>query len=377
MKIGLFTLDAQIYNYGGLLQEYALYKTLQSIGCDVEIINYDNSSELNTFSFKRSIKFLSIEKIIRKLVKKLSLKSNYSNQGISSESKELFDKFRNDFLQISSRYSSMDLNRMNDFYDAFVCGSDQIWNPAYNIPSFFLTFVQNKKKVIYAASIGVSSLSTVEQKRYAELLHNLKHISVREEEAKKILTPLTSEHIQVVLDPTMLLNRDDWMQFIEKNSPYQKPYIFCYFLGTDKDKIDAAHRYADRNQLELVVVPQNKHIQNEECEYLNAVGPVEFLNLIYYADFVLTDSFHASVFSIIFKKNFRVFSRNVGSKNMDDRIHTLLKLVDKEAFLIKPNNLKTTYADSDISFNYSQISIQQNESVKWLREALNSNMEGL
>lgn len=376
MRIGLFTLDAQIYNYGGLLQEYALYKTLQGIGCDVEIINYDNGSELNTFSFKRSIKFLSTDKIIRKFARKLSVKSNYSNKDINSESKKLFDKFRNDFLQISCRYSNVDLNRINDAYDAFVCGSDQIWNPAYNIPSFFLAFVQNKNKVIYAASIGVSSLSTVEKERYTELLSELKHISVREEEAKKILDPLTSEQIQVVLDPTMLLNREDWMQFIGKNAPYQKPYIFCYFLGPDKDKMDAAHRYADRNQLELVVVPQNTYVQAEEGEKLNAVGPIEFLNMIYHADFVLTDSFHASVFSIIYEKNFRVFSRNVGSKNMDGRIHTLLRLINKEEFLIKPDKLKTTYADNDVSYDYSQINRQQNESVKWLREALNRNMEG-
>lgn len=376
MKIGLFTLDAQIYNYGGLLQEYALYKTLQNIGYDAEIINYNISSELNTFSFKRSIKFLSINKIVRKFVKKFSLKSNFASKAINKESKELFDKFRNDFLQISCRYSNIDLNIVNDAYDAFVCGSDQIWNPSYNVPSFFLTFVQNKNKVIYAASIGVSSLSSIEKERYAVLLSDLKHISVREEEAKKILSPLTSEQIQVVLDPTMLLNRKDWMRLIKKNTSYQKSYIFCYFLGLDKEKMEAAHSYANRNQLELVVVPQDTHNLTEERKNIKAVGPIEFLNMIYHANFVLTDSFHASVFSIIYGKKFRVFSRNVGSKNMDGRIHTLLKLIGREEFLIKPNELKETYTDDDSNYDYSQITLQQNESLKWLEKALNRNVEG-
>ena len=344
------------------------------MGHDVEIINYDISSELNTFSFKRGIKFLSVDKIVRKIVKKFSLKSNYTTRDINKESKELFDTFRNHCLQMSCRYSNADLKKVNDAYDTFVCGSDQIWNPAYNIPSFFLNFVQNKNKVIYAASIGVSSLSTIEKESYAAVLSDLKYISVREEEAREILKPLTSKSIEVVLDPTMILNREEWLRFIRENT-YQKPYIFCYFLGPNKEKIEAANRYAKSNNLELILIPQNAtNNLTEEGENAKGIGPIEFLNMIYYADFVLTDSFHASVFSIIYGKKFRVFSRNIGNKNMDGRIHTLLKLIYREDFLVKPKELRLTYDDS--KYNYSQIDAQQNKSLKWLESALNKDMEG-
>ena len=369
MIIGLLTLDAQIYNYGGLLLEYALYKTLQKLGHKVEIINYDVGSELNTFSYKRDIKYLSIDKIVRKIAKKVSRKSHYVTKDIDLKSKYLFDSFRCEHLQISQRYFNSDLKEIHSAYDGFVCGSDQIWNPTYNIPSFFLTFVKKKNKVIYAASIGVSSLSRIEKKSYAVLLSDLKYISVREEKAKEMLSPLTSSLIQVVLDPTMILDREEWKKFIRKNS-CQRPYVFCYFLGQSEEKSEAAQKYAKENNLELIAVPLDDCNQSEREKGMEGIGPIEFLNLIYYANFILTDSFHASVFSILYGKNFRVFSRNVGSKNMDDRIHTLLKLIGRESLLIRPKELETSYSNDDLGYNYFQIDEQRVQSLRWLENAL-------
>ena len=313
MNVGLLTLNAQIYNYGGLLQEYALCKTIEKLGHNAEIINYDVASEWNTFSTKRSIRYISYDKIVRQFGKKLHLESSYASRDLDAKSKRLFDSFREKCMKFSRRYEYSDLNELRNAYDGFVCGSDQIWNPSYNIPSFFLTFVKDKKKVIYAASVGVSSLSRVEKKVYSELLFDLKYISVREEEAKKMLAPLTTNPIEQVLDPTMLLDREEWKRFVKRDTN-QKPYLFCYFLGNNKDNTKAARKFAKENDLELIYAPSNITNSNESMRYLNGIGPIEFLNLIYNADYILTDSFHASVFSIVYNKPFRVFGRAIGRK---------------------------------------------------------------
>lgn len=120
----------------------------------------------------------------------------------------------------------------------------------------------------------------------------------------------------------------------------------------------------------MIAVPLDDCNQSEREKGMEGIGPIEFLNLIYYANFILTDSFHASVFSILYGKNFRVFSRNVGSKNMDDRIHTLLKLIGRESLLIRPKELETSYSNDDLGYNYFQIDEQRVQSLRWLENAL-------
>lgn len=374
MNVGLLTLNAQIYNYGGLLQEYALCKTIEKLGHNAEIINYDVASEWNTFSTKRSIRYISYDKIVRQFGKKLHLESSYASRDLDAKSKRLFDSFREKCMKFSRRYEYSDLNELRNAYDGFVCGSDQIWNPSYNIPSFFLTFVKDKKKVIYAASVGVSSLSRVEKKVYSELLFDLKYISVREEEAKKMLAPLTTNPIEQVLDPTMLLDREEWKRFVKRDTN-QKPYLFCYFLGNNKDNTKAARKFAKENDLELIYAPSNITNSNESMRYLNGIGPIEFLNLIYNADYILTDSFHASVFSIVYNKPFRVFGRAIGRKNMNGRITTLLSLIDRADLLILPENLDSKCISSSSVYNYSKIDAEKKHSIYWLERALKESGE--
>jgi len=371
VKVGLVTLNAQTYNYGGLLQEYALFRVLQKLGHQAEIINYDISSELNTFSYKRSIRYLSIEKVIRKIRKKFVNRKGVDDTTLNKASMLLFDKFRSDNLLISKRYTFEELSEVNDDYDGFVCGSDQIWNPAYNIPSFFLSFVKEKTKVVYAASIGVSSLSSVEKQAYKSLLKDLRHVSVREKRAKDIIAPLTSEQVEVVLDPTMILGREEWHGFVKKDN-MNSPYVFCYFLEMNSEKLEAAKSFASRNGMQIVFTPFENSAVKESDDA--GAGPVEFLNLIYNASFILTDSFHASVFSIIFDKPFRVFGRNIRTTNMNERLYTLLDLIGRKDLFIHPDELGSVNAEA-IKYDFVAIDSLRIKSIQWLNDALKGKTE--
>lgn len=371
LRVGLMTLDARNNNYGGLLQEYALFKELVDLGYHVEVIDYDISSELNTFSYKRNLKFLTFSKMMKKIQKKI-LKQKVVESTIPNElSRDLFSKFRNQYITFSEKYAYDDLNELNSKYDGFVCGSDQIWNPSYNIPSFFLNFVTKKNKVIYGASLGVPTISPMEGKVYKDLLKNLKSISVREKKAKEIIASLTDKQVEVVLDPTMILDRDEWMQFAKKNKA-SEPYIFCYFLGMDSIKAEAAKKFAKKIGCQIVSVPFEHCTFSEDYfpTFQQGMGPEEFLNLIYNARFVLTDSFHASVFSIIFNKDFRVFSRRIGKSNMNDRLYTLLDWIDKKDLFIDPDELEKVTVDDSIVYDYSQIDKERVKSIQWLKNAL-------
>ncbi len=371
-RIGILTLDSRIYNYGGLLQEYALFKIIENSNFEVEIIDYDNYSEANTFSYKRGFKYFSLKKFIHKIELKLNIGETSSDTSLPAESKQLFDEFRKKYLTFSERCDQRDIKRICEAYDYVICGSDQIWNPAYNIPSFFLNFLSNNKgKIIYAASLGVSKLTRLQKKTYSKLLIGIKNVSVREKNAKEIIQQLTDSEVKLVLDPTLLLKKKDWIGLM--NCDFcEKDYIFCYFLGMSKEKINAASKFAKKNKLKIISIPfANSEISEKEFStYKEPVGPLEFLELIYNAKIILTDSFHACVFSIMFDRPFRVFSRSNLNTNMDGRLETLLRYINKPEYMIKPDNLDDVEIELNNSYDYSNIDKERKNSIKWLKDAI-------
>lgn len=345
-KIGLLTLDSKIYNYGGILQEYALWKYIQNLGYDCEIIDYDLKSENYTFSLKRSIFNFSINKLIkRKNVKKnKEQKDDIDVNEVINIRKRLFDKFREN-MKYSERVKVHQLSKLQKNYSSIICGSDQIWNPDYNVPSFFLTFVTPPaKSIIYAASIGKENLTKHQLRIYRKLMKNLDFISVREKSAQQLLKSKMPEYsIDLVLDPTLLLTTDIWTSLANKVDRINSKYVFCYFLENNVNKKNAVSKYAKENGYKLISIPylHGKYciIDDEMSDIKLDVGPIQFLNLIYNAETVITDSFHATVFSIIFNKRFRVFGRQCGNYDMNTRVITLLSYFGLSDCLIQPSEL--------------------------------------
>lgn len=371
--VGLLTLDSRVYNYGGILQEYALWKSIEDMGYSCEIIDYDLTSEVYTFSIKRSILNLSLKKILDKVGKiKKKEKESIDITGIITNRKKLFDDFRSN-MKYSNRMSYSDLFELQKSYSSVVCGSDQIWNPDYNVPSFFLTFVNKPTKaVIYAASIGKALLTGHQLLVYKNLMKSIDFISVREKSAQQLLKGYTDKKIELVLDPTLLLSRDTWILFANQVNGMKDKYVFCYFLENNSEKREPACQYAKENNLQLIAIPYlhgsyseiDSNMSNEELD----IGPKEFLNLIFNAECVLTDSFHACVFSIIFDIKFRVFGRQSGNYNMNTRVETLLSYFDLNDCLIEP---------SDLKMNISKLKKSEKEflklkecSLRYLRDAL-------
>lgn len=374
-SVGLLTLDSHSYNYGGVLQEYALCRILEDSGCNVEIINFDQSSEINTFSYKRNLLNLSFTKVAAKAKQKLSSINKIDISKEVSLRHKKFDDFRTSYMKLSKPYIAKNISKSATEYDTLVCGSDQIWNPDFNVPEFFLNFaLEGQKRVIYGASLGCDQLTKRQLRVYKKLMAPLKSISVREDKAKEVLQPISQPTIEVVLDPTLLIEQEQWSELIRIPNQMNSDYIFCYFLDNSLRKQNAAKKVAQEMGLKIATIPYLHDVYEvtSECfgDYkLSDVGPQEFLGLISNSRLVLTDSFHATVFSLLFKKDFWTFGRECGSYNMNSRIITLLQYFDLLDRFVK--------IDEDCSkkccrydLKYEKIELQKVKSLSFLKESI-------
>lgn len=372
MMIGIMTLDPNMYNYGGFLQELALQDALRNLGYETQIINYNPRNERNTFSLKRGIRYFTVEKLINKFrEKKYEAESEEITEAVRIR-KNAFDSYRLKQLEISEKIDFETLHTGRLPYDIFVCGSDQIWNPGFNIPAFFLDFVgDHRKKIIYGASIGRDYLTKLERTRYQELIVNPDFISVRERSAKEIIESISRKEVYLVLDPTLLHTEEYWDEKVKSSIKCYKNYVFCYFLELTDEKIKAAEDFAKQWGYRIVTIP---YLHGVKCPCFgdiqdSDVGPADFLGLIKNAEVILTDSFHAAVFSLILGKEFWVFGRNAGSYNMNTRIDMLLEYYDAKERMITPGNLYNATAKMK-SYPTYKIERAREESLKFLWKAL-------
>lgn len=374
--VGLLTLNSRMYNYGGFLQEMALQDAIKSLGYKCEIIDYDVSQELNTFSLKRGIENFSFEKIKKKLIKEKSIPLSSPVSDLIEKRKRVFDVYRADNLVLSRKMNSSDLHSVDLPYKQLVCGSDQIWNPDYNIPSFFLNFGRKGcRKVIYAASIGKDYLSRHQEKIYSKLLEFPDCVSVREDSAQKLISNMTEKNVELVLDPTLLHQQGYWMEKADDSSLKYRNYIFCYFLNLTDEKVKAANDFAKKNNCEIIAIPylhneMEKYSEKLNGKLLSEVNPADFLNLICNAEAVITDSFHATVFSIIFQKDFWCFGRSAGTYSMNTRLHTLLGYVEMQDRMIAPEDLKNKTHCIQVNIDLHNLEEKQRESIAFLSNAL-------
>lgn len=331
MKVGILTQYFGSHNYGGLLQAYALVYVLRQNGFDAEQICYipsgvcldQTSLSMNGDSTSRIKRY--IDALLRKIEnKRLSRIIEIRNKKCEG--------FANTIPHSKTVYSKYTIKESNLMYDGFVAGSDQIWNPRSLDTTYFLDFAdENKKTVAYAASVCRDSLSEVEKKVFRRGLENLNAVSLREN-CVDVLQELTDKPVQCVLDPTMLLPKEHW-ESITCERLIEDEYILCYFLGDNLEQRKIAKEYANRNHLILVTMPHLAvKVEVNDIGFgdkqLVDISPQEFLSLIKYAKCVFTDSFHATVFSLLFQKNFFVFQRSK-EKGMTSRINTLLQLYDQ------------------------------------------------
>jgi len=333
MNIGIVTWFHYI-NYGTVLQAYALQQFLKKEGYNCVIVNY--IPQLKTILEKIKYgKYIKRTKDKIESIKFRSLRPEIIKQLI--ERKNLFRSFveRNINLTPEIR-SNEDLRKLNESIDCFICGSDQIWNPENLNGIYFLNFVDDgKKKIAYAPSFGVRRIPVFKKRKIQKWINRYDKLSVREEVGVNILKSLTSKKAEVVLDPTLLLSEHDWEKIMVSPN-INDDYILCYFLGDRKEYWDAVDSLKDQTSYKVVVIPVkfNSFLKNYDMRI--SVGPEEFIGLIKNAKFIMTDSYHGTLFSIVFKKDFYVFKRFDDKKkdSQNSRIYNVLKMCNLEERII-------------------------------------------
>lgn len=383
-KVGIITHYYKSQNYGGNLQAYALVKVIEGIGdFDVEQICYDTTPLV---SKKGKITLKKLIRLPKKLLSAITNKKSRKQLILKdSEYAKDFEQRECAFLAFNSQkikhsqtvYNKFNIDQANGKYDFYITGSDQVWNPKAVHPAYLLDFVKGAKKLSYAASMACDVLTEKQKKMFKESLKDFSGISVREQKAVEHLQPLTDKCVRCDLDPTLLLKREDWDKVISDDQPTEK-YMFCYFLGQDLRPRLLASEYAKKNDLKIVTLPfMQGHFRDCDKDFgdqkLFDVDPLKFVWLIKSATVVFTDSFHAMVFSNLYKKDYVIFARGKDDM-MNSRIYQLIDLFGGERkFINQEDKYNLAYVEQNVKYeNVGDARIEQMRvlAVKYLRDSL-------
>ncbi|MBR1654222.1 MAG: polysaccharide pyruvyl transferase family protein [Clostridia bacterium] len=354
-------------NYGAILQTYALEKTLTKLGYNANVLDYrDNDIEL---PFKiNNYKGMPFNKKIKKLIKNLIFYKKIKQR--NSE----FEKFINQNLRITESVNNeAEILKMEQSGDVYITGSDQVWNTSITkglSDIYTLNFKSSNKKISYAASVGNIGYIEENVSEFKNKISQIDKISVREDDARETLEKLLDKDVVTTLDPTLLLSKDDWQELVkEKQYTEKEKYIFSYFVTKDEEEIKIVNYLSKKTGLRII------HTELINPGYKNVIktifnsGPINFLVNIKNAEYVVTTSFHATVFSIIFNKNFFV----IPHKKTGARVTNLLKKLGLQdrIFSSLEDFSKYNY-NEDIDWNSAEekLNKEKEKSIYWLKEAI-------
>lgn len=297
----LITTYSNAQNFGALLQAYALSSYINSIGCNCDLLNY-RKFDSRVFKPRKHYKDIAYStiKIFESFVRIKRYKS-----------------FRENFLPLTELFEdSSKIKVLNEKYDAFITGSDQVWNCSDEAnPTFFLEFVNSdKKRISYAPSFGVPFIPDNLIDKVKHNLNKMNYISVREKSGAELIKRLISKDVNVVVDPVFLLDKDAWID-LASDIPINEPYVFVYSTQISSELYKAVKKFSRINKIKII---STHAIPGCKCIVKKDIGPLEFLGYILNADYVISTSFHATAFSIIFDKNFCVVPHSVTSSRVTD-----------------------------------------------------------
>lgn len=331
------------HNYGSMLQAYATELIMQQMGLPFQ-----------TIACKAPINYMQENKILY-IIKKLLIadwKMRLGKMKIERAKKEnpmfaknweirnkAFDQFAETFFHVSPYCKNREeLTKMAENYSAFLVGSDQLWRTDSVEHGYYtLEWVPDHiRKIAYSTSIGVKEVPWFQVEKNKRFMNRFDHIALREQSACDLVYKLTGRKVPVVLDPTLLFTGDQWLGIQQREPLTNGKYIFCYLLGDNPSQREFIKNVKEKTGYKIVALQQlDDYIPSDEgfADEAPYVGPREFLNYIRNAEYVFTDSFHCSVFSILYKKNFFTFNRFAeGAKqSTNTRIDNLLHITGLEA----------------------------------------------
>ena len=262
-------------------------------------------------------------------------------------------------------------------YDVLCIGSDQVWNymKGYSLEPFFACFdKRNTKKITYASSIGLSSLSEEAEKVFKKELSGFSSISVREQQASELLESILNRKIKVVLDPTLILNKQEWLEVANFDMCPKEKYLLVYIVTIKpcNHVLTLARHIAKQRNLKIVRICRDaypEHSGSDVDEILTA-GPSDFVGLFSKAEFIVTNSFHGTVFSINFSKPFYSVIKSHHSTN--SRLTSILKKLGLEDRIVPVGSALPNVSDIDYALPSVKLEEERKHSIKYISEALSN-----
>lgn len=359
-------------NYGSVLQCYALFKAVKNLGYDCTIMWEAGSvSANNDFRIKKILgscfKLLLHPSLIKK---SFSMAKAVNEKVISDKTVELFNNFVDSNIEREYlTYSRLKSVAKSEYYK-FICGSDQVWcsTTLYVDPLMYLRFAPKWKRVAYAPSIGRDFIPRYNARKMKKYISDIPYLSIREKKGQELISRLIGQDIPVVLDPTLLIDLCQWRE-LEAKQNFDFQYILCYFLDcpteTTQRKIDA---FARENNTKIIAL-------GAKLEFISDViypdcGPSEFLGIVDDSFFVITDSYHGMLFSIIFEKQFIAVERVYKEYNQSSRQFSVLEELNlNDRYVRESNAFPINIIDYKIV--KSRLSSNIEYSLKYLESALN------
>lgn len=356
MRVGVVTITNGPCNYGNQLQNGAVIATLDKMGVKADTLFFVYKAE-----YLASIK--------HKLKNRVFSAFGFGDC-LQARREIAFEIFSKKYAKYTKPIKKSVPQKVIDKYDYFICGSDQVWNPSFSTDDlmwnyYLLSFAPDRKRVSFAASIGVSGIPKEKEDAFVCTLNGYKAISVREEAGATLIRKMIGRVAEIIIDPTLMLTREEWDKIAQKPKKVNcnKKYVLTYFLGGKSERVSSQieklrkkgydiYNFLDRSQPDLFTA-----------------DPAEFVYLISKASLVLTDSFHACVFSFIYEKPYLVYAREGKENGMLSRIDTLLSKF----------NMQRKYVDSGLKnelfeHNYLQgkmlLNKEREKSICFLKKAL-------
>ena len=315
-------------NYGSALQAYALQRVIREAGYECEHIDFqpDRNEKIRNLLQSGNSPKLILEGIRKRVVR--------AGQVGARQKSEAIPDFYQRRMKLTHRCRNMrELNTISKKYDILLCGSDQIWNPVWLNPAYFLTFAEKEaRRIAYAASLGVSELPKADKiRKIRRWTEGFEAISVREEEGAELMQEMTGKRPEVMPDPVCLLSAEEWNEIAEK-PPEGQPYLLCYFIGENTGYWARVRQLQQETGLRVLVMPVTAESYRSGYELLDGAGPEGFLGAVQDAACFCTDSFHGLAFGTIFGVGTELLRRYSDSdpESKNSRVDHFLRLANKK-----------------------------------------------
>lgn len=383
-KIAL-AINYDYYDYGGMLQAFATQKALTKLSVESEVIDFENlKGDINIrkwqYFLKNILDFSIVKEKGRVIAKKIRRKLCTDLRNKLELRDMAFCKFCEQGFTITKKFESWeDLSNACREYDAVIVGSDQLWLPSNVAGNYYtLNFVPDDvRKIAYATSFGIEYIPEDMKVQYSHFLNRFDFLSARETSGQEIIKACTGQDVQLVCDPTLLLEKEDWAEIAKEKRIIDDDYVFCYFMGDNPEQRSFAKKLALENKCKVVALLHLDQYIGSDEDYVDYapydISPADFVNLVEHAKYICTDSFHGTVFSIIFSKDFFTFKRfnKKASLSTNTRLTSLLSKFNLMERLFTGEEA----VEGDLTINnyemvQNNLSIFRHQSMEYLRTSI-------